>query len=381
MTNKYLLIGGIAATFITMPFSPAIAGFQFTAPIQQQTQQQAVPPLNGALLPQVPNISIEGEMPAAPVNNVEGGPVSLLPEPTNDTAALPRAPQTGIGSLAPRQATPVAVQSAPQTNSSYEMAVGFGKNLPLVTALRQVVPADYTYIVDDSIPMSATVSWDGGRPWNEVLNDMVTPLNLQTRISGNRVSIMQDAPQMPMANAAPAPIAQAAAQPVTPVAQPIAWAPAQTTVQEVEPVASWEQVPAAPQPTVYQPAPQQYTPPIVQEVAVQPQPKVQFTAPPPAPVSQLVPAVTRGTWVANKGDSLRNVLDEWANQAGADMFWSSDYDYPLAGAVNVSGSFEEAVQNLLRGFEQARPKPIARLHPNLPHGPAVLVVETLQSLD
>ena len=194
---------------------------------------------------------------------------------------------------------------------------------------------------------------------------------------------MQGTPQMAMATAAPEPIAQVAAQPVTPVAEQIAWAPAkQTAMPEVEPVTSWaEDAPAAPQPTVYEPAPQQYTPPVVQEVAVHPQPKVQFNAPPPAPTSRVVPAVTRGTWVANKGDSLRNVLEEWSTQAGSDMFWSSDYDYPLAGAVNVSGSFEEAVQNLLRGFEQARPKPVARLHPNLPHGPAVLVVETLQSLD
>jgi len=74
-------------------------------------------------------------------------------------------------------------------------------------------------------------------------------------------------------------------------------------------------------------------------------------------------------------------LEEWSGQAGAEIFWSSDYDYPLAGEVNISGSFEEATETLLRGFEQARPKPVARLHPNLPHGPAVLVVETRQTLD
>jgi len=75
---------------------------------------------------------------------------------------------------------------------------------------------------------------------------------------------------------------------------------------------------------------------------------------------------------------LKTVLESWSNLEGVDLFWSADYDYDLIGDVNISGNFEEAVEELLKGFSDAKPKPVGRLHPNLPHGPAVLVIETSQ---
>jgi hypothetical protein len=90
----------------------------------------------------------------------------------------------------------------------------------------------------------------------------------------------------------------------------------------------------------------------------------------------VVPEVTQGQWTALSGTSLKTVLEDWSNIEGVDLFWSSDYDYPLVGDVNITGTYEEAVAGLLEGFSDAKPKPVGRLHPNLPHGPAVLLVET-----
>lgn len=337
MMNKYLVLGCVFAGAVALSAEKSFAGFQFTAPVGQPQQQAAVPPLSGALLPAVPDIQIEGNgrtMPATPVPAVDAAPTPLLPAPA--------APKTGLSSLAPKAPmtpAPITAPASPVSQSGYDMAVGFGKDLPLVTALRQVVPSDYTYVLDRSVPTSSKVSWNGGRSWDRVLDDMIMPLGLTSAIDGKRVVISSGA-------VADIPMNQAPAQVMTP---------------------------AAPQ----------YTPPPTPMIQTAAQPAVQLTAPPmrEAPVSTIVPKVSRGTWVASRGDSLRGVLEEWAGQAGADMFWSSDYDYPLAGDVNVSGTFEEAVQNILRGFEQARPKPVGRLHPNLPHGPAVLVVETRQTLE
>ncbi|PCI01896.1 MAG: hypothetical protein COB76_00315 [Alphaproteobacteria bacterium] len=320
MFKKYIILCGVFGVAFVTPLSSAHAGFQFTAPAGQVNNQQPVPPLGGALLPQMPDMRIEGAaaMPTAPVQGVSSAPTSLLPTP--NTTPVSQAPKTGLSSLMPTSVQPVS--QAPRGPQGYAMAVGFGKDLPLVTALRQVVPQEYTYVLDDSVPMASNVSWEGGRPWDVVLNDMLAPLGLNASVSGHRVSINN--------GAAP----QIAAATIMPKIQP------------------------RPQPVAYTPAP------VVR-----------------AQTSMVVPRATRGAWIASRGDSLRNVLEEWSNQAGSDLFWSSDYDYPLAGEVNISGSFEEAVQTLLQGFEQARPKPIARLHPNLPHGPAVLVVETRQSID
>lgn len=357
--KKYMILGVALCGTVISGVQDAGAGFQFTAPVQQP-RQEAVPPLSNTLMPQVPDIQIEGQtsMPATPVTPVDTAPTPLLPTPQPMEQMTPVIqsepqpqqikPQTGISSLAPSAPAMTPVQS-PRTSTGYEMAVGFGKDLPLVTALRQVVPNNYTYVLDESVPMSQNVSWEGGRPWNMVLSDMISPLGLTSSIQGNRVTITGAGTQSAIPDSTPVPVAE----PVVPPAQPIA------------------QQNFTPSPPI--PAPQ--------AMVVNPQPTIQFSAPPPAPVSTVVPKVSRGSWVAERGDSLRNVLEEWSSQAGADMFWSSDYDYPLAGDVNISGTFEEAVQNLLRGFEQARPKPIGRLHPNLPHGPAVLVVETRQTLE
>jgi hypothetical protein len=362
---KVILVAAMAGGFMN---GSAHAGFEFTAPIQTApAQQQPIPSLNGALLPILPNVAIEGAMPAAPMAPVNTQPTALTPQNNAPMSTAPRTPmastpRTGMSSLAPANATstqaaaPMPMRSSSQQENSYEMAVGFGKDLPLVTALRQIVPNEYAYVLSDSVPMGKTVSWNGGRPWNVVLDDMISPMGLQANIQGSRVLI-----EPVNAMAVPRPLTQTAMAPtfVAPTQSPV--------MSDAQP----NQIGTMPTPPA----------PVVNMSVNAPQSAAQFSAPVAPMPSRIVPAVTRGTWTANRGDSLRSVLQEWAGQAGAELFWSSDFDYPLAGAVNVSGTFEEAAENILKGFEQARPKPIARLHPNLPYGPAVLVVETRQTLE
>lgn len=89
----------------------------------------------------------------------------------------------------------------------------------------------------------------------------------------------------------------------------------------------------------------------------------------------------RRTWRAVRGDSLREILMEWAQQAGVDLTWNSKYDYPLEASLRIKGTFEEAVKGVLEGLQDARPRPVGRLHPNLPDGPAALIIETQQVIE
>ena len=73
----------------------------------------------------------------------------------------------------------------------YPDAVGFGKELPLALAMSQVVPADYSFSFANDVDAGSTVSWQGGKPWNEVLNDMLAPKGLTAIISGRQVTIQQ----------------------------------------------------------------------------------------------------------------------------------------------------------------------------------------------
>jgi len=56
--------------------------------------------------------------------------------------------------------------------------------------------------------------------------------------------------------------------------------------------------------------------------------------------------------------------------------WSTEYDYPVQASASFSGSFEEAVRDLLSGFVDAKPQPFGRLHDNPSVGQRILVIQT-----
>jgi hypothetical protein len=58
------------------------------------------------------------------------------------------------------------------------VAKGFGKNVPLGFACRQIVPAAVRVTYGSGVSPSTRVSWQGGRGWNEVLREAVKPLGL-----------------------------------------------------------------------------------------------------------------------------------------------------------------------------------------------------------
>ena len=111
-----------------------------------------------------------------------GRPITINPYP-NKAAAAPHqnaAPPAQPQPLVPqKQVAPV----------SYPEVAGFGADLPLALALRQVAPAHYSFSFGDGVNPGYRVSWNGGRPWNEVLNDMIAPLGLSAVIFEKSISI------------------------------------------------------------------------------------------------------------------------------------------------------------------------------------------------
>jgi hypothetical protein len=84
---------------------------------------------------------------------------------------------------------PMPVAAPAASSAVYGTVVGFGSDLPLPLALNQVVPAGYAYSFGEGVNPGVRVSWDGGQPWNVVLNAMLAPQNLEAVISGNAVMI------------------------------------------------------------------------------------------------------------------------------------------------------------------------------------------------
>lgn len=111
------------------------------------------------------------------------GDTSLTPIPGGEPAPLP-----GID-LGVEQAyyDPNFVQSAPVT---YANAVGFARDIPLPIALEQIIPDGFTSrFIDMPSQGNLMVSWEGGEPWNVVLNNMLRAHNLTATITGQTVTI------------------------------------------------------------------------------------------------------------------------------------------------------------------------------------------------
>jgi hypothetical protein len=88
----------------------------------------------------------------------------------------------------------------------------------------------------------------------------------------------------------------------------------------------------------------------------------------------MAPAKTQ--WRGEQGETLRELLQDWADDANTTLIWSSEYDYPLQTDITVNGSFKNAVETVLAGLSQAKPRPMGRLHTNSASGQPVLVIET-----
>lgn len=112
--------------------------------------------------------------------------------------ALPIAALMAIGSATPaladfqlhrdNGAAPSAASSAPADTSSgeparpvsrFKVAQGFGNDVPMSFATRQIVPASVSVRFGKGVDPAAAVSWRGGAPWNRVLAAAVRPLGLQ----------------------------------------------------------------------------------------------------------------------------------------------------------------------------------------------------------
>jgi hypothetical protein len=123
----------------------------------------------------------EGEGPS--LKKVESQPLPPYPA---------RKPAQVSAHAAPREDYAASAQSSAQdTAGQYAEAVGFGRDLPLALALSQVVPAQYSYSFAKDVNVGTTVSWQGGKPWNMVLDDMLSQKGLRAVIQDNQVTIVK----------------------------------------------------------------------------------------------------------------------------------------------------------------------------------------------
>ena len=71
----------------------------------------------------------------------------------------------------------------------FEMAYGFGDQIPLSFAVRQIVPPTVKVTYGPGADPNALVDWKGGQTWNRVLLTAVKPLGLRLLFTHAAVEI------------------------------------------------------------------------------------------------------------------------------------------------------------------------------------------------
>jgi len=198
--------------------------------------------------------------------------------------------------------------------STASVVQGFATQIPLALALRQLLPSGYSFSIDQGVDIDTLVSYKGGKPWDETLKIMLASAGLVDHRQGTVVTISR----------ADIPGAAVEKKQILPTMAP------------------------APKTTV-------------SSLTTAPQPSVNITSP--------------DGWSAERGDTLRKVLTGWCSRAGVELKWLAEYDYPIEASAHFRGGFEDAVRNLLAGFDGARPQPIGELHANPIARQKVLVIQ------
>ena len=319
--------------------------------------------------------------------------------------------------------------------ASAQPAEGFGNNVPLSIAARQIVPADMLVNIDGSIDSNSRVSWRGGSDWHRVLETMAAQKGATVEYAGQLVRIIPSG-TMTASVGLPAPITVTPVQAapaslnrgglivLAPTPPPIAVAPvvpapvAVTTIPTAPRQGAVTVVPSradSPSVTVVQPASSIGTPPPGPVVVVQsqtPAPAMQVSVPdqpnlsetsrqraerlraerdekikadrearirglpqgridPPIRNAQPTPrqVMTSGVWKATKGETLDQILGDWADKAGWTLAFNSQVFYEIQAGAEFSGDFTEAVASLVRSI-RARPVPVATFY----KGNKVLVI-------
>jgi hypothetical protein len=86
---------------------------------------------------------------------------------------------------------PVRIAPRPKLAHPAEpVLAGFGAQVPLRFAVRQIVPSSYEVAYGDAVDRDALVDWKGGKPWRATLADAVSPLGLTVSVVGSTVAIL-----------------------------------------------------------------------------------------------------------------------------------------------------------------------------------------------
>lgn len=212
---------------------------------------------------------------------------------------------------------------------------GFGQDIPLEAAAKQIVPEGYSVDFAEGVDRGASVSWSSAPDWKGALSKAVAGRGYTANFGGDSVVIRKGA-SAPRAAAAPrsAPAREARS---TRRSAPKA---SQRRV-EVETISD-ERGSGGFKISTYRrgtPADAEGFRPYAGK----------------ASKDGGESSGARSGYSVREGDTLRNALGAWAERAGWKIVWNSEFDYPITADASFGGDFVEAATALSHAMSSARP--------------------------
>ncbi len=329
------------------PISHGGGAFQYVPPQQMREVCEPIPQrpaLDIAYQAIDPDAAGKSRPAASWAYGAGDDPVDGRPENWNSDVT-PRVSERHLEATRASAAAP-SVTTTPQEPGA--PVYGFGAELPLVTALRQIVPQDRHVAYRPGLPLGSTVSWQGGEGWRIVLHRTLSPLNLTFEERGRLIYV--DQAGMKPRNRAPLNLASAPGTGGMETDRQDYWVDGR-----LQPARGDMQAGFA--------TPVDLTPTLPRE-------NRQLAQAPGEPVPQGREGVGRA-WLVERGLTLREVLESWGAAAGWTIVWSSERDYFIEASAAFSGEFEQAAAELVRAFSTAEPPVIATFYRN-----RTVVIET-----
>lgn len=243
------------------------------------------------------------------------------------------------------------------SNQSFEIVHGFGRDIPMILAMSQIIPPQYAYSFADGINPATTISWTGGTSWDVALQDAVGSHGYDISIIGKTVRIEHKKKHLNQ------PRIQ------NPVTAP------QTTQG---PLAYIADTASNNQTDLMSKKSKRYdVTKFLKSGAEQSTQKMQAievaepVAVPPMDHKPVTHSVE--TWVAHAGESLHEIIQSWSLKSGTTLIWQSNYDYIIPRPIRVNDTYINAIQHALNLYKQSQFQPHGELYMGDVDGPVLLI--------